>query len=124
MNLVGASIGRTAIYDIADVANINQAVALIRLVTVTDGLNPSYLLHYLNSPSAIAFMLGSQVETAQPNISLANANDFPIPLPPVKEQARIVDEVDRLLNVCHCIEDAGKSVDARRSSFLEAALCN
>jgi type I restriction enzyme S subunit len=31
MNIVGASIGRVAMYDRNDVANINQAVCLIRL---------------------------------------------------------------------------------------------
>jgi len=32
MNIVGASIGRTAIYDLDEVANINQAVCLIRVL--------------------------------------------------------------------------------------------
>jgi hypothetical protein len=64
MNLVGASIGRTAVYDLRDVTNINQAVAIIRLPKSTANLCPEFLLHYLNSPSAIHIMMSSQVITA------------------------------------------------------------
>ncbi len=82
MNLVGASIGRTAIYDLHDGANINQAVALIRLVRETEGVSPKYLLHFLNSPSGIDYMLSSRVVSAQPNISLTDVREFAIPVPP------------------------------------------
>lgn len=88
-NIVGASIGRTAVYDIDEIANINQAVALIRLVR-QDWLSTSFLLHYLNGPRAVALMLTSRVTTAQPNISLTDVRDFDVPLPPLAEQNRIV----------------------------------
>jgi len=87
MNLVGASIGRTAVYSLLDDANINQAVALIRLVRDVEGVDPNFLLHYLNSPSAVEYMLSSRVTSAQPNISLTNARDFAIPLPPSPNNA-------------------------------------
>ncbi len=97
MNLVGASIGRTAIYDLHVVANINQAVALIRLVRGVEDLDPSFLLHYLNSPFAVEYMLSSRVTSAQPNISLTDAREFAIPIPPLAEQRRIVAKVDQLM---------------------------
>lgn len=97
MNLVGASIGRTAVYDLHDGANINQAVALIRLVRDTGGVCPRFLLHYLNSPSAIDYMLSSRVVNAQPNISLTDAREFVVPIPPLAEQRRIVAKVDELM---------------------------
>lgn len=100
MNLVGASIGRTAVYDLHDGANINQAVALIRLVRETDGVCPRFLLHYLNSPFAIDYMLSSRVVNAQPNISLTDAREFAVPFPPLAEQRRIVTKVDELMALC------------------------
>lgn len=104
MNLVGASIGRTAVYNLKVEANINQAVALIRLMPgITDEF-AEFLLHYLNSPSAIKHMLSSQVVNAQPNISLTDARDFPAPVPPLAEQQRIVAKVDELLRWCDALE--------------------
>ena len=78
MNLVGASIGRTAVYDLDDGANINQAVALIRLVQKNSDLLIKYLVHYFNSPLAVQLMLASRVTTAQPNMSLTDVRGFPL----------------------------------------------
>ena len=122
MNLVGASIGRTAIYDLSDEANINQAVAIIRLIRTTANLSAEFLLHYLNSPSAIQFMFTSQVVTAQPNISLTNAREFPIPVPPLTEQERIVAKVDELMALCDRLEAQLAITHTESRRLLEAAL--
>ena len=81
MNLVGAPIGRTALYNLTTEANINQAVALVRPIEMHNGPSVEYLLHYFNSPVAIDFMLGSRLPTAQPNMSLTDAREFPVSLP-------------------------------------------
>ena len=122
MNLVGASIGRTAIYNLDAEANINQAVALIRLVEISDGPLVRYLLQYLNSPTAIEFMLGSRVITAQPNMSLTDTREFPIPLPPLAEQHRIVAKVDELMALCDRLEASLTTSDQTRTRLLEATL--
>ena len=51
INIVGASIGRAAVYDCDEVANINQAVALVRVDY--SQINQTYLMTFLNSPQAI-----------------------------------------------------------------------
>ena len=89
-NIVGASIGRTAVYDLDEVANINQAVCLIRLIN--QDLAP-YILMHLNSPIAYRIMMADKVETARPNISLTNIAEFLVPLPPLKEQKRIIEKL-------------------------------
>ncbi|MBR1199885.1 restriction endonuclease subunit S [Bradyrhizobium sp. AUGA SZCCT0274] len=122
MNLVGASIGRTAVYDLDLEANINQAVALVRLVEISEGPLVRYLLQYFNSPAAIDFMLGSRVITAQPNMSLADARKFPIPLPPLAEQHRIVAKVDTLMALCDQLEASLAATAATRRRLLEALL--
>jgi len=67
-------------------------------------------------------MLGSRVITAQPNISLADVNSFPIPLPPLAEQHRIVAKVDALMALCDQLETALTTTATTRSRLLEALL--
>ena len=91
MNIVGASIGRTAIYDRDDVANINQAVCLIRLDQTKIDLE--YALHFFNSPVCVGYMFDKQVDAARANLSMGNISNFQIPLPDLFEQRRIVSEI-------------------------------
>ena len=97
-NIVGASIGRTALFD-EDIenANINQAVCIVRLVNacLTD-----YLLMYLNSATAIKIMTDKSVDSARANLSLTSVTNLLVPLPPLAEQKRIVARVEELLAVC------------------------
>jgi type I restriction enzyme S subunit len=69
MNIVGASIGRTAIFDLDELANINQAVTIIRLIKLVDHI---YFLHFFNSPVCIYYMYDKQVENARPNLSMGS----------------------------------------------------
>jgi type I restriction enzyme S subunit len=122
INLVGASIGRTAIYDLDHEANINQAVALVRMVDPNERPSLDYLLKYLNSDLAVDLMLGSRVTTAQPNISLTDVTGFPIPIPPLAEQHRIVAKVDALMALCDRLETALTTTDTTRTRLLESLL--
>jgi len=98
MNLVGASIGRTAIYDRDDIANINQAVCLIRPLSCSGIFDPSYLLTFFNSPACIRYMFDKQVDMARANLSMTNVARFLIPLPPLPEQVRIVHKIKQISN--------------------------
>ncbi len=104
MNIVGASIGRSAIYNTDKIANINQAVCLIRIIGQNYLLNLNYLLHFFNSPICISFMFDKQVDNARANLSMGNISKFPIPLPPLNEQKRIVSKVDKLMKLCDELE--------------------
>ena len=98
MNIVGASIGRTAIYNMDTLANINQAVCLIRINTLN--FNSMFLLHFFNSVICLNYMFDKQVDNARPNLSMGNIAKFLIPIPPLKEQHRIVAKVDELMAIC------------------------
>ena len=122
LNLVGASIGRSAEFDLDCVANINQAVALIRPIQNDEDAVSAYLLHYLNSPVSIREMLGSRVINAQPNISLTDIRIFLVPLPPPAEQHRIVAKVDELMALCDRLEKKLAGGDDTRRRLLDALL--
>lgn len=98
MNIVGASIGRTAIFDIEANANINQAVCLIRVFSRF--LDSQFLLHFFNSDVCLSYMFDKQVDNARANLSMGNIAGFVIPMPPLAEQHRIVAKVDQLMALC------------------------
>lgn len=87
--MYGATIGKTAILGIP--ATTNQACASARC---NDTLDNKYLFYYLRSQkdSFIAKGKGG----AQPNISQDIIKSHPIPLPPLAEQERIVEQIENL----------------------------
>ena len=97
INIVGASIGRAAVFDLDEKANINQAVALVRLKTTTK-LQTDFLLIYLNSELAMKFYRSMIKGGARDNLSLQNISDLPIPVPPLSLQndfATFVQQIDK-----------------------------
>ena len=124
LNLVGASIGRVAIAsDALEGANMNQAVALIRLVKV--GLDNRLLMNYLISPDAQSTIHGKKVDVARANLSLTDVSEFATPLPPLLEQQAIVSEVERRLSVADEVEKTVaaelKRAEQLRQSILKRA---
>ena len=100
MNIVGASIGRTALYSINEIANINQAVCLIRLLdSIKNQFFIEYLLYFLNSSICLKYMEDKKVDCARANLSMGNISNFLIPLPPIKEQERITTKLNDIINI-------------------------
>jgi len=94
VNIVGASIGRAAVFYSDEVANINQAVALVRC---NEEVCLTYLCYYLNSPKALQMYDEMQVDVARANLSLKNIGDLAIIYPPLPLQnqfAEIVAEIE------------------------------
>jgi type I restriction enzyme S subunit len=122
MNIVGASIGRSAIYNTDEIANINQAVCLIRIIGQDYLLNLNYLLHFFNSPICISFMFDKQVDNARANLSMGNISKFPIPIPPLNEQKRIVTKVDKLMKLCDELETKLTQTQTDSEKIINAAV--
>ncbi len=122
MNLVGASIGRVSYYYLEDIANINQAVCLIRLIRLGVCLNLRYLLAFFNSEICISYMFDNQVENARANLSMTNVGKFVIPIPPVKEQQRIVEKVDALMELCDRLEQNLTDATEKQTNLLNSLM--
>ena len=96
INIVGASIGRAAIYNCDELANINQAVALVRVNYAQ--INQTYLITYLNSPQALEMYSKMKKGGARDNLSLQNIAALQIPVAPMEVQnqfAAFVEQTDK-----------------------------
>jgi len=122
-NLVGASIGRAAIFNLDQISNINQAVAIIRL---KKSISNKYLSHFLNAEVAKQKYLGKVVDVARANLSLTDIANMDIPLPTdSNDQERIVKEIESRLSVCdkieETIENSLQQAEALRLSIIKKA---
>lgn len=96
INIVGASIGRAAQFDMDCKANMNQAAALVRIKdnTVLD----NYLLYYLNSDKAQMMYNSMKSDTGRANLSLQDIANLEILVPDLTLQvkfASFVKEIDK-----------------------------
>jgi type I restriction enzyme S subunit len=89
VNIVGASIGRASLYERNDVANVNQAVAVVRPIRAK--VLPRLLLEAIYATRGQAYLGLNQVESARPNVSLTSLRNFPMIVPPITEQQKIVE---------------------------------
>ena len=90
-NIVGASIGRTAIFNLDEITNINQAVCLMRCNS--EKVYNYYLMYLLNSPFFKSILHDNEVDNARANLSLTFFKNLAIPLPNIKEQKIIVENI-------------------------------
>lgn len=97
--LYGATVGRLAFLGIE--AATNQAVAALRTFGKFSNRYLYYFLYH-NKEEILAKRVGG----AQPNISQAILNGIEIPIPPLKEQNRIVEKIEELFSgLDHSVEN-------------------
>ena len=96
INIVGASIGRAAQFNLDCKANMNQASALVRIKD--DRVSNKYLLIYLNSEKAQMMYDSMKSDTGRANLSLQDISNLSILLPPIEQQTeleRFVKQTDK-----------------------------
>lgn len=95
LNITGASIGRVTLAP-ADLvgARVNQHVCIIR---PTAALNARFLRAYLSGPGMQDLIWADNFGVTRQALTKQQILDFKIPVPPLSEQVRIVDQLDTLL---------------------------
>ena len=117
------TIGRTAIVPKNYIFSADRNLAVVRLIS--EGLTEKLLQFYLNTPAAQNSMNTASGSTAQPHLYLGKIRVFPVPLPPLAEQLRIVIEVERRLSICDKMEatitESLQKAESLRQSILKKA---
>ena len=96
INIVGASIGRAAQFNLNCKANMNQAAALVRIND--NRIRDKYLLTYLNSDKAQLMYNSMKSDTGRANLSLKDISELSILLPSIEEQLifeKFVSQIDK-----------------------------
>jgi len=89
--IAGATLGKTAVVSVEVLpANTNQAVAFIR---PNGRVVPSFLELWLQSRRIKELIWLNAVQSAQPNLSMADLGNFATPVPPRDEQEQILEFV-------------------------------
>ena len=78
----------------------------------------SYIALFINAIDLKPYVTG----TAQPKMNQAKMNSFPIALPPIAEQKRIVTKVDELMGLCDQLEASLTNTAATRRRLLDTLL--
>ncbi len=122
-NIVGASIGRTAIYNLNEIANINQAVCILRC---NDNLlNNEYLMNLLNSPYLKSILHANEINNARANLSLTFFKNLTISLPNLQQQKKVVDYISKFKKEFIMLESVlfkrSKNLEELKKSILQKA---
>jgi type I restriction enzyme S subunit len=113
-------VGKCAVFQGAPHA-VSFASYLIR-VRFADGIVPSFIAAYINSNAGrswIAAVASQQV--GQANVNGTKLKQLRVPIPPIAEQIRIVDEMSRLLTIAEATE-MSISRDRAHLKSLQAAI--
>ncbi len=119
MNIVGPPLGKIAIIpDTLKECNFNQAAVLIR------PFNPKlnkFIFWFLNEMSEIN-LIETKGVAGQNNISVTQAHNMRIPIPPISEQNRIVSKLDELMKFCDKLEESIKGSQKQNEMLLQQVL--
>ena len=99
----GATTGKMGVYPFDETAYLNQRVGNIKILNKSS-LSPDYRNTYMQSK--VDEILKIAYGGAQPNISVSVIGNFDFPLPPYKEQIRIVETVQRIFDQLDVITES------------------
>lgn len=123
-DLLLAKNGTTGVAAIVDRDDIEFSIYVsLALLRPTDAVNPKYLFYAVNAPNASRQFNRSLKGVGVPNLHLKEIRNTKIPLPPLSEQKRIADILDKADAIRRkrelAIEEADKLANSLISSFCE-----
>ncbi len=120
LNITGASIGRCAIVpETFTEGNVSQHVAIVRLFSP----NMHGFIHLsLISPFFQELIDDVQVGMSREGLSMQRLKLFPLLIPPLAEQRRIVAKVDELMLLCDQLETVKVERERSRNRLVAASL--
>jgi len=93
-------LGVTAMYLFDNSALLNQRVLKFRGLI----LNNKYLLNVINSTWFHNVLSHKAAGSAQANLRIEHITEMLVPIPPLSEQIRIIQEIDKLMSLCDVLK--------------------
>jgi type I restriction enzyme, S subunit len=113
------SLGKSAIVDEVECGAIASSLVIIRAY---QGIFPTYLHRFFLSGLSFRQIKKYDNGTAQPNLSATDLAKFTLPVPPLKEQHRIVAKVDELMRLCDQLEQQTEASIEAHQVLVETLL--
>jgi type I restriction enzyme, S subunit len=85
-------------------------------------IHPKYLATFLDSPSFLTFLDGNKTNSTHGVFGIKKARLICLPLPPLAEQRRIVEKIDRLMGMCDRLEESISSGKGKQTDLLNALM--
>lgn len=124
MSLTG-NVGRVAIIDASFLpAALNQRVACLRIKS-EDSVRKEYIFYFCLQKQFVSDCIKSAKGSAQLNMSTEWLKEYPIPLPQLAEQHRIVDRIESLFSKLDEAKEKAQAVvdsfETRKAAILHKA---
>jgi type I restriction enzyme S subunit len=95
---------------------------VIKMSVNASGVQARYLMHYINSDQARQFSTGACFGTTRLRLTLPIFRTIPVALPPISEQVRIADEIDRHLSNADALSNSAVSQLLRTTALRQSVL--
>lgn len=105
--IVGATIGQVGIYLSEGEANINQAIALVRL---KEGYNAQFVKELIKSSIGQLSLNRLKRPVARANINLEEISRIKVVLPPEEKQEEIVEHITAIRQQAKVLQEEGKAI--------------
>lgn len=115
--LRGATFGKTAFVTPYKVGAIASSLMIIRPFIIQVG---AFFYNYLTSPFGKSQIFRFDNGSAQPNLSANSVMLYAFPCPPLEEQSRIYNEVQRLFEICESLKSNIQSAQQTQLHLADA----
>jgi len=121
INITGASIGRTAIYNGEDNrANVNQHVCIIRLKE-NSSINQLYLNYFLSSKKMQNYILLRNAGATRQALNFNQIGNFRVPIPPISLQNQFASLVEKIESIKENQKESTEEINTLFDALMQKA---
>ena len=121
INITGASIGRTAIYNGEDnMANVNQHVCIIRLKE-NPPINQLYLNYFLSSKKMQNYILLRNAGATRQALNFNQIGNFRVPIPPISLQNQFASLVEKIESIKENQKESTEEINTLFDALMQKA---
>lgn len=116
-------LGRAVIFPYNDM-NLYVTVVDVAIIRTGKGVYNKWLMYFLNSPNIRKNIGSFQTGTTRKRISRSSLAKINVPVPPLKEQYRIVEKIDELFSEIEYIETNIYNIKKRLDLYWQTTIYN